>query len=83
MPTTHRFRPKKRDVPDGRTNEDRANTAAFAVAGACNARGERGQTASEDSIRDLLADLGHLCDREGVDFEAVMRTATADWRAER
>ena len=48
-----------------------------------NFPGEHGQIVSEDSIRDLLADLGHLCDREGLNFAAVIDTAKKDWRSER
>jgi len=32
---------------------------------------------------DLVANLGHLCDREGWDFETVLRSAEAHWRHER
>lgn len=45
-------------------------------------RGEPGR-ADEDGVRDLLADLGHLCDREGLAFCQLIAVAKRDWRAER
>ena len=80
---TFEFAAGKRNIPDGLTNGQRADQAAGAVIRACDIRGEHGQIVSEDSIRDLLADLGHLCDREGLNFAAVINTAKKDWRSER
>lgn len=37
----------------------------------------------ESNIADLIADLGHLCDRDGLDFEAAIESALINWRAER
>lgn len=80
----HTFNPDKHDAdnPDSLTNGRRARIAAYAVASACKARLEP-ITLDVDGIRDLLADLGHLCDRESLNFHALIRTAKADWRAER
>ena len=81
-----RFDPDKKDPTDPSTtmtNGRRAQNAEEAVLTACLARGEADNTPGEDSVRDLLADLGHLCDREGWDFRALVRTALKDWRAER
>ena len=75
-----KFNPDKRDPDDPtttRTNGQRAIDAEEAVQVACRSRGETG-TPDEDSVRDLLVDLGHLCDREGL-----IETAKRDWRAER
>lgn len=83
MKKPFKFKENKRTDPNGRWNGQRAEGAAFAVAAAFRARGEAGQVVSEDGIRDLLADLGHLCDREGLDFVKIVATATKDWRAER
>ena len=80
-----KFDHDKRDPDDPsttRTNGQRAIDAEEAVQVACRARGETG-TPDEDSVRDLLADLGHLCDREGFDFAGLIETAKRDWRAER
>lgn len=65
-----------------KSNGDRANHAAVAVAAACRERGEPWR-ADEDGIRDLLADLGHLCDREGLAFCQLVAVAKRAWRAER
>ena len=77
------FDGEKRNIPEGLTNGARAEQAECGVVAASEARGESGQEVCEDSIRDLLADLGHLCDREGIDFPAIIDTAKKDWRAER
>lgn len=77
-----KFDPAKRDDPDGPTNGHRAEQAEMGVEAANRHRGEPVQI-DEDGIRDLLADLGHLCDREGLDFVKIVATATKDWRAER
>ena len=80
-----KFDHDKRDPDDPtttRTNGQRAIDAEEAVQVACRARGETG-TPDEDSVRDLLADLGHLCEREGWDFPALINAAKKDWRAER
>ena len=80
-----KFQPDRRDPDDPTalcTNAMRANTAAVAVEAACQIRGEM-EHVGEDEISDLLADLGHLCDREGLDFTTLVNTATGNWRAER
>ena len=78
-----KFDATKRDFPgDGSSNGERAEVAAAAVEAASRARHEA-VTIDEDSVRDLLADLGHLCDREGFDFVKLFETAKKDWRAER
>ncbi len=35
-----------------------------------------------EAIADLLCDLGHLCDRQGLDFNAVAARAIGIWRIE-
>ena len=84
MKRVFKFDAEKRDVPDGLTNGKRAGNAEEGVLASLVARGETGQIVhGEDGIRDLLADLGHLCDREGLDYAAIIETAKKDWRAER
>lgn len=80
-----KFRPDRRDPDDPtttRTNAMRANAAAGAVWGACYINREK-QRIDEDTISNLLADLAHLCDREGLDYTTLVNTATGNWRAER
>ena len=88
MKRAFKFDENKRDgltngLPDGLTNGARAEQAECGVLAASEARGEGGQELCEDAIRDLLADLGHLCDREGLDFVKLVETAKKDWRIER
>jgi hypothetical protein len=37
----------------------------------------------EAGIGDLMADLLHLCDREGIDGEAMLKRVEMNWQAER
>ncbi len=66
----------------GRTNEQRANDAAEAVTAYAAALDTVPQP-YEDATRDLIADLGHWCDREGLDFTGSVIAALRDWRSER
>lgn len=77
-----KFGATKRDIPDGSTNGQRAKAAAAAVEAASRTRQEA-VTIDEDGIRDLLADLAHLCDRERLPFVKLVAKAKRDWRAER
>lgn len=80
-----KFKPDRCDPDDPTTtwtNEMRANTAAGAVEAACFIRGET-EHIGEDDICDLLADLAHLCDREGLDYTTLADRANVNWRAER
>jgi hypothetical protein len=60
----------------GPTNEDRADRAARAIA-------TYGQDQShEENLADLLADLQHLCQREGTNFARALRAAAMHHEAE-
>ena len=84
MKRLFKFNAEKQNSHDGLTNGKRAGNAEEGVLASLAARGETGQIVhGEDGIRDLLADLGHLCDREGLDFTNITATAKKDWRAER
>jgi len=78
------FKPDKcdEDQPEGPSNGQRAANAEFGVEAACRSRGERADI-GEDGIRDLMADLCHLCDREGLNPVKLFNTAKRDWLAER
>lgn len=78
----HKFNADKRTEGWEKTNGDRAQQAAEAVVTASHVRGEVPRI-DEDGIRDLLADIGHLCDREGLPFCQLVAVAKRDWRAER
>lgn len=45
-------------------------------------RAEAGIDAFEDTVSDLIADLGHLCDMKDKDFLAIMAKGIADWKLE-
>jgi len=81
-PAPFKFKTSRSDIPGGLTNGQRAALAHSGVAEACRLRGEC-ETLDADAIRDLLSDLGHLCDREGLDFVQIIRAAKKDWRDER
>ena len=38
---------------------------------------------TRQAIQDLLCDIGHLCDLEGLDFQKIIVTAVGWWHAER
>jgi hypothetical protein len=61
-------------------NDDRARRALAAL----NAYVETSDHDDEPEIyTDLLADLGHLCDQEGIDFQHLVDIALVHWRTER
>ena len=76
------WKPNKKTEGSDRTNEDRAEGAYQAAALACKLRGEC-MNVDEDAIRDLLADLGHVCDREDCDYKRLVQLAIRDWEEER
>ena len=58
---------------------DRANAALDAWIAAA---GEGGPASDPSTLADLLADLMHWCDREGIDFEDAWETAGINYAAE-
>jgi hypothetical protein len=66
----------------GRTNEQRANDAEEAVTTYAAAL-DTVPHPDADTVRDLIANIGHLCDREGIDFAVAVIAALRNWRAER
>ena len=38
---------------------------------------------TRQAIQDLVCDIGHMCDREGLDFQKIIVTAVGWWNAER
>lgn len=59
-------------------NDDRAKWAGEAVQTFIDATG----TDAEDAVSDLLSNLQHFCDRNGVDFEAELERARNNYREE-
>ena len=67
------------------TNKDRAQRAIKAVEAYDETREDAGDCAAGDYVTpiiDLLADLRHLCDQEGVCFATLSVTAEAHYRIE-
>ena len=62
------------------TNKDRAEWARGAVE--CFVSMVGGGDDLKTSISDLIADLLHLCDEEGIDHEDVLRNATWHYEEE-
>ena len=60
-------------------NQDHADSARKAIA-AC---GFDPQQDLETSVKDLLVDLGHLCDAENIDFVERIKKALNTWSVER
>jgi hypothetical protein len=85
------FIPKK-IPPDPATGEDTTNAerAAWAEIGLCafgKHTGTVGRKVGDDEdpfliIVDLLADLAHWCDRNNVDLQSAIRSATRHYLAE-
>jgi hypothetical protein len=69
-------------IDTDRTNGDRAMAGEAAVVEAAQVRGDPSQF-DIDAVTDALADIGHLCDREGLDFNALVETAKLNWGMER
>ncbi len=60
-------------------NQEHADNARRAIA-ACNFDP---QTALKDTIKDILVDIGHLCDAENIDFVMALKRAINSWAVER
>lgn len=62
-------------------NAHRAARAAMALSAYVG--GDTEEDEPRDVLCDLVADLGHHCDVERIDFEALLDMALIHWRAER
>ena len=67
----------------GRTNKERANDAEESVTAYAATPGGCIILPDADTVRDMISDLGHWCDREGLDFTAAVIAALRNWRADR
>lgn len=76
------FDPEKDECGDGNNNAKRANNAEAGLSASLKARGDPPRI-DEDAVCDLLADLFHYCDREGLPVHALVRCAKNSWKAER
>ena len=62
------------------TNENRANWAENAINNYCQ---ETGDDDTETGMTDLLADMMHLCDRDGFDFSTSLARAEMHYLEEK
>ena len=62
------------------TNADRSAWAEVAVEAFIAQTGRDG--VEDDAISDLIADIGHLCDANDIDYLATIRRAIGHWHAE-
>lgn len=62
-------------------NRDRAEWAREALDGFIAETGNASGT-TDEHVSDLLCDLRHLCDAEGVEWAAMIRRANMHYRAE-
>ena len=60
-------------------NQEHADKARRAIA-ACNFDPH---TALKDTVKDILVDIGHLCDAENIDFVEALKSAINTWAVER
>jgi hypothetical protein len=82
-----KFKPDARDPdnpddPNCPTNGSRAERAELAITASLQHRGDPPKI-DEDAVIDLIADLGHFCDREGLDFTDLVSRGTRHWEVER
>ncbi len=68
------YNPDKKADDSPMTNGERASDSSLAL---------QGDTDDASDVVDLISNLGHYCDREGFDFEAILNTAKMHWNTER
>jgi hypothetical protein len=61
-------------------NREHADNARRAIA-SCNY--DPALTDLKDTIKDILVDIGHLCDAENIDFVMALKRAINTWAVER
>lgn len=62
------------------SNEDRAAWAEAAIDCFINQTGQ--DKLEDDPVSDLIADLGHWCDENDIDFLAAIQRGIGHWKAE-
>ena len=67
----------------GPDNADRAEFAARALLAFCEEVGLDEAVERNDAVSDLICNLGHFCDRHGLDFLSIASGAIGIWDAER
>lgn len=80
-----KFKPGKDVGADGVVSEiDNGTKADYGEAGLSGAFGGSGRDIQDSAtITDLIANLGHYCDRTGIDFNDILASARMHWEMER
>ena len=81
MPRQFKFRPNRDVDGNGRTNGVRADRAMQAVEAWLGE--DRPDDAPDTHIQDLLCDLHHLCDREGLNLDQLFAEGKSCYMDER
>lgn len=68
---------------DGPDNSDRAEWAEQALSVFCKETGLDPVAEEREAVSDLLCNLGHYCDLNGLDFLAIASGAISVWDAEK
>ena len=74
---TRGYPAEREDIKADITNTDRAMRANAALAVFISQTGQDG--AECDALSDLIADTGHLCDADDIDYLATIRRAIGHW----
>lgn len=79
--------PTDATVDEGTTNDERASWAEVSLLAYGQRTGTVGETVGDDEdpflvIGDLLADLAHWCDRNGIDLQLALGYATRHYQKE-
>lgn len=83
MPKKFKFRPRRKvDGPGTVSNGERAFWAAEALWTFREGKYPEGDD-NEATLMDLICDLLHLADRDGLDPELILDAAVKMWRDER
>ncbi len=67
----------------GPNNSDRAGWAKNALSVFCDETGLDPEVERREAISDLMCNLGHYCDSQGLDFLAIASCAIGVWDAEK
>lgn len=79
-----KFNPDKNiDGPGGISNDTRADWAEIGVAAFREQCSHNDDPLGDEHIQDLICDLGHLADREGLNFEQLVQNGVRTWQDER
>lgn len=68
---------------DGPNNDDRAEWADEALGVFCARTGLDLEVEPDDAVSDLICNVGHFCDRSGLNFVSLVSRALSVWEVEK